>query len=189
MSPRPINLDALHPDDRAEVLRLATKGARKRCKGSRKPDRPAKAPRRTPAVRVPSEHEEQAALIQRCDEWAQAYPELGMLYAIPNEMGIGGRGGRIIGARRKAAGRKPGVPDLCLPVPRGTHAGMYLELKRVKGGRLSPEQIDWHTRLTAHGYHVVVARGCEEAWQEITRYLGITNPPGHPADHPAATAA
>lgn len=180
-------------DDRAEVLRLATgAGARRqRCKAAASPDRRGKAKRgerRGPRPqnadkRVPSEHEEQAALIAKCDTWAKAYPELGMLYAIQNEMGIGGKGGRIIGAKRRAAGRRPGVPDLHLPVPRGGFASCYVELKRRTGGRVSPAQDAWHAKLRAHGHRVVVCRGADEAWAAITQYLGIAEAT------PAATAA
>lgn len=180
-------LATVTPDERAEVRRLATKGAR-RGSGA------ARTPRTTAGAPVPSEHEEQAALVAKCDAWAARYPELGLLYAIQNEMGIGGRGGRIIGAKRKAAGRRPGVPDLHLPVPREhwqnglytergvliagdrvQYHGLYVELKRRTGGRVSPEQAAWHERLRAQGYRVEVCRGADEAWQAIVEYLGITD--------------
>ena len=75
---------------------------------------------------VPSEDEEQMAVM----EWAQLqmgrWPELEWLYHIPN----GGKRGKIEAARFKAMGVKAGVPDLCLPVPMGRYHGLYIEMKR-----------------------------------------------------------
>lgn len=51
------------------------------------------------------------------------YPELALMYHIPNE----GKRSRSAGARMKQEGLKPGVPDVCLPVPRGPYHGLYGE--------------------------------------------------------------
>ena len=64
---------------------------------------------------VPYEYEEQVALMQWA-EWNKPWiPELEAIYAIPN----GEKRNAITGARLKRSGTKRGVPDLCLPVPRG----------------------------------------------------------------------
>jgi len=60
---------------------------------------------------------------------------------------------------------------MCLPVPRGEYHGMYIELKRRKGGQLSEYQKWWIERLKEEGYRVVVARGCDEALQYLIDYL------------------
>ena len=56
-------------------------------------------------------------------EWAQwqrgKYPELDLLYHIPNE----GKRSAANGAVLKRAGLKKGVPDLCLPVAKASRAG------------------------------------------------------------------
>jgi hypothetical protein len=40
-------------------------------------------------------------------------------------------------------------------------------MKRVKGGRLSPEQEDWKGYLEESGYQVLVCHGCEEAIKNL----------------------
>ena len=71
---------------------------------------------------------EQAALISWAEAYERIYPELALLYHIPN----GGKRDRIVAAKLKAQGVKPGVPDLCLPVPRGKYHGLYIEMKDGK---------------------------------------------------------
>lgn len=95
------------------------------------------------------------------------WPELALLYAVPN----GGKRSRKTAADLKAEGVKPGVPDYCLPVPRGGHHGLYLELKRLRGGRVEPEQREWLAALVANGYRAEVARGWEQAWAVLRDYL------------------
>lgn len=116
---------------------------------------------------VPSESIEQQALIR----WARfslgRYPELDMLYHITNE----GLRSVTTGARLKAEGLRPGVPDLCLAVARGGAHGLYIEMKRTKGGRLSAEQVVWLEKLTREGYATAVCRGWEQARDVIERYL------------------
>lgn len=101
-------------------------------------------------------------------EWAwsqeRRIPELAMLYAIPNQ-------GAARLKRLQMEGTKRGVPDLCLAVARGQWHGLYIEMKRVKGGKLSMEQISWLSRLTAEGYRAEVAYGFEQAKKIILDYV------------------
>jgi hypothetical protein len=129
----------------------------------------------TPKIPVASEHEEQALLVEWSHYAAGRHPELRLLFAIPN---FSGRLGKVppVAARRQAArlnaeGRKSGVPDLCLPVARQGHHGLFLEMKRLDGGRVTPEQAQWHNALRAEGYRVVVARGWEEGRDALLDYL------------------
>lgn len=46
-------------------------------------------------------------------------------------------------------------------------------MKRIKGGRVSPEQEDWHAKLTARGYRVEVCRGAAAAIAVLKDYLGM----------------
>ena len=113
------------------------------------------------------EHHEQVSLIAWA-EWASFdRPELAMLFAIPN----GGARDAVTGAKMKAEGVKPGVPDLCLPVARCGYHGLYIEMKRRDGGRVSPVQQRWIDRLTEQGYRVVVCHGRDEAERVIVAYL------------------
>jgi hypothetical protein len=72
----------------------------------------------------------------------------------------------------KAEGLKGGVPDICLPVARGGHHGLYIELKRIKNSRVTEEQLKWLENLAGQGYVAAVCRGADEAIDLITRYLG-----------------
>lgn len=116
---------------------------------------------------IPTEHQEQAALF----EWAAfqecVWPELRLLHAIPN----GGKRDKVTAARLKAEGVKPGVPDVCLPVPRGEKHGLYIEMKRRRGGTVSADQLKWLENLMRQGYECHVCRGCEEARMTIMEYL------------------
>lgn len=120
-----------------------------------------------------SEHDEQVALI----EWAQSqtniYPELQLLYAVPNQGGAG-RAAIIRGQKMKREGMRKGVPDLCLPISRGNFLTLYIEMKDVGSkGRLSPEQNNWISLLSEAGHNVQVCHGFEEAMNTLINYLGL----------------
>jgi len=90
-----------------------------------------------------------------------------MLYHIPNE----GKRSRVTGARLVAEGLKRGVPDICLPVARGGCHGLYIELKRERSGRATPEQTEWMNALMRQGYAVSLCHGWERAARVIEEYL------------------
>jgi hypothetical protein len=116
---------------------------------------------------IPTEAQEQIALF----EWAQLqsgkHPELSLLYHIPN----GGSRHPAEARNLKAQGVKAGVPDICLPVPRGGCHALYIELKRYKGSVVSPEQTDWMNALKDQGYAVALCYGWEVAVEVILGYL------------------
>ena len=116
---------------------------------------------------MPHESTEQTALFRWAAYSAGKYPELRCLYHVPN----GGSRNPIEAHNLKLQGVQPGVPDICLPVPRGGYHGLYIELKRRKGGRLSEEQAGWIDRLNRLGYRAVVCKGWDAAREEIEQYL------------------
>lgn len=116
---------------------------------------------------VPSEAEEQMAVFTWAAMERARLPELALLYHVPN----GGSRHPVEAARMKAQGVKPGVPDLCLPAARHGCHGLYIEMKRKKGGVVSPEQREWLAALTAQGYRAIVCRGAEAAIDAIKEYL------------------
>lgn len=124
-----------------------------------------KAPRCKP---IPHEANEQEILFR----WARlvrcTYPELDLLYHIPN----GGSRNELEAASLKRQGVKAGVPDLCLPVARGEYHGLYIEMKYGKN-KTSDKQNEWISALTAQGYAVAVCYGWEEAQRLITKYLNL----------------
>lgn len=114
-----------------------------------------------------TEHEEQVALMRLVEMHKSRWPELGMLYAVPN----GGDRNMLVAKKLKAEGVKPGVPDLCLPIARGGYHGLYIELKRQKKSQISPEQIAWLQELNGQGYRAEVCKGAKEAWDVILEYV------------------
>ena len=114
-----------------------------------------------------TEHEEQVALMRLVEMHLGRWPELGMLYSIPN----GGKRSRITGAILKREGQKAGVPDLCLPVPRGGFHGLYIEMKRQKKAQISPEQVAWLQALNGQGYRAEMCLGAAAAWEVIQDYM------------------
>lgn len=119
------------------------------------------------ASHMPLESTEQQTLVAWARRHEEEWPELRMLYHIPNE----GKRSVRAGARLKAEGLRAGVPDICLPVARGGHHGLYIELKRRKDSKVTKEQLEWIANLVAQGYVAAVCRGCDEAISLITRYL------------------
>lgn len=86
---------------------------------------------------VPTEAQEQMTLFSWAAMQSGKYPELNLLYHVPN----GGSRHKAEAGRLRAEGVKAGVPDLCLPVARGQYHGLYIELKRQRGGRTSGSSI------------------------------------------------
>lgn len=114
---------------------------------------------------VPTEHEEQCKVIA----WADSQPEIaGRLFAIPN----GSHKSPASAAKFKLEGLRSGVPDLFLPMRRGTFCGLFVEMKRTKGSVTSEQQTDWH-RFLNKDYAVAVCKGANEAIAKIKEYLCI----------------
>ena len=117
----------------------------------------------------PTEHSEQTALI----EWWRMYarwkslPEC-LLMAIPN----GGRRDAVTGARLKAEGVRAGVPDLFLAVPTEHAHGLWIEMKRQKGGEVRSSQKAVMAALDDQGFSCTVCKGWQEARRAISDYLG-----------------
>lgn len=121
-----------------------------------------------------SEHQHQVALFNWARMHEKAYPELRLMYAIPN----GGQRNRITAAKLKAEGVRAGVPDVCLPVARQGFHALYIELKRPRtarqrAGTVSAAQSDMLDRLNQEQSLAIVCWGWEEAAKAIIDYLGV----------------
>lgn len=116
---------------------------------------------------IPTESQEQVALFQWAALAEKEHPCLRWLFAIPN----GGLRDKITAARMKREGVKKGCFDICLPVARGGFYGLYIELKRIKGGKVSKEQEEFRQHCLKEGYAAVICNGWEEAKGVIERYL------------------
>lgn len=76
-------------------------------------------------------------------------------------------------AKIKAQGLRKGFTDINLPVERGGCYGLRIELKRVKGGRVEPEQKRIHGLLRAQNRKVVVCKGWVDAVKTVIEYLEL----------------
>lgn len=111
---------------------------------------------------------EQETLMQWTVYAMGMYPELKLLYHVPN----GGKRNTAEAAHLKRQGVKAGVPDLCLPVPRGNYHGLYVEMK-AKSNQPTKAQIQWLESLSAQGYKTAVCWGFEAARRVIESYLQL----------------
>lgn len=104
---------------------------------------------------------EQIAVVDYCD--FKHIP----IFHVPN----GGSRNKREAKNLKRQGVKPGVPDLCIPVAKGGHHGLYIEMKS-ESGKPTEKQLEWIELLNANGYRAVVCHGFDEARETIDRYMG-----------------
>jgi len=116
---------------------------------------------------IPTEADEQTTLFRWAAISAGKYPQLQLMYHIPN----GGSRNAREAHNLRLQGVKAGVPDICLPVACGGYSALYIEMKRKRGGRVSDDQKAWIDKLTKAGNRAVVCCGFEEAQAEIIKYL------------------
>jgi len=125
--------------------------------------------RKTPDGRIQltgSEDAEQEKVVCWAKLMSNAYPDLELLYHVPN----GGSRNKAEASKLKRMGVRAGVPDLVLPVPRAGYAGLYIELK-VGENRPSNSQKDWLEKLTIQGYQALVCYGGNEAIRALEQYV------------------
>ena len=110
------------------------------------------------ADQVPTEHFEQRELVR----WfRQTWPGV-RIFAIPN----GGQRSIAAAGRLKAEGVSSGVPDLFIPA-----WGLWIEMKRIKGGSVSAEQKDWMAYLESVKYWCIVGKGADDAKTKISAFF------------------
>ena len=115
-----------------------------------------------------SEHGDQVALFRYLDLIEPIWPELiRSIHAIPN----GGKRGKLTAAKLKQEGVKAGIPDICVPLASQGYSCLRIELKRVDGGRISPEQRKRAEDLGSLGNLVVFSFGLEAAARTIVDYV------------------
>ena len=120
--------------------------------------------------KVPSEHVEQMTFFQLARQFYDYLPELKyLLFAIPN----GGLRDKITASKMKAEGQKPGVPDIMCAIPRDGFYGLFIEMKKRKGGKVSPEQEKTMRLLADKGYKTEIAYGASQALNILLNYLRI----------------
>lgn len=134
-----------------------------------------RAPARKPkAAKLPvaTEHQEQVALFDWLELESRKYHELRLAFAIPN----GASKSWSQAKKFQAEGLRAGVPDVLLPVARGKYHGLFIEMKRAKGGVVSPEQEHWLLCMEIEGYRTDVCRGWIEAQAAVMNYMSLPKP-------------
>lgn len=116
-----------------------------------------------PKVRL--ESTEQIIFVNRVRHF---HPDI-LIIAIPN----GGLRDVRTAARLKAEGVLAGVPDLLIPHARKGFNGLFIEMKRTAGGKVSDKQERVAHQLTENGYLVVITYGAEEAYVAFKDYFSI----------------
>jgi len=115
-----------------------------------------------------SEDTEQINVIQWVQYQIPHHPELKLLHHCPN----GGSRNKAEAAKLKQMGVKAGMPDLCLPVPKGIYNGLYIEMKYNRG-RLEESQKKMLKELAEVGHYCVVCYGTEEAIKILMEYCEL----------------
>src|SRR5689334_14176538 len=95
------------------------------------------------------EFKEQIELMKWVGLHLRQYPELDLLFHIPN----GELRDPATAAKLQAMGVKPGVCDLFLPIARGGWHGCFIEMKR-RGETPTPVQVAFMQAVERQGYFV-----------------------------------
>lgn len=122
---------------------------------------------RTFKISIAPEEREQIKLF--C--WINTVPELKMAFHIANER----KCSRIVGQILKLMGVRPGVPDICVPIAKGGHHGLYIELKAGKN-KPTAYQAQYLADLTNNGYMAVCVTGHIAARAVIETYMDMDKP-------------
>lgn len=114
-----------------------------------------------PKVKAPTEQQEQFV----------AHAWLTKKNVIHHHSPNGGYRNPIEAAKFKRLGTSAGFPDLFIPYPRKGYHGLFIELKRVSGGKLSPEQVKWGEFLQRQGYAWYEAKGFADVEKIVKDYF------------------
>jgi hypothetical protein len=119
------------------------------------------------------EHTEQALVIEWARSHVKEHPCLAWLHSSMNGIPLSGSKmtrGKIMNYM-KAEGATKGIPDLFLPVARRGFHGIYLEMKRVYDGELTPEQKKFLSFAKEEGYLALQCRGHKAGIANLRWYL------------------
>lgn len=136
---------------------------------ARVPEAPARRPdpRRAPSEDTEQSHLMHWARLTHCvDNQGVQVPISEFLIFIPN----GGNLSKAQRGRFKAMGLKSGVSDLLLCLPKHGYAGLWIELKSMRG-TATQGQRNWQDLMRRQGFAASIAYGWREAADLIVGYL------------------
>jgi hypothetical protein len=93
-------------------------------------------------------------------------------FSVPNGAILGGRNKWGLLTKLRAEGMLAGAPDVILMDRAPDGRPIAVEMKRRRGGSVTPEQRAVHAVMKARGWVVVVARGAEDAIEQL-RNIGL----------------
>ena len=125
---------------------------------TRKTTRRAKPP-------VPLEHDIQVLFVRLVSALGRP---LDVSFAIPN---AAKRSPMLMG-RLKREGFRKGIPDWCLPVPRGPYNALWIEFKRP-GGKPTEEQQEMLARLAEEGSATHIVDDAAKGLEIVREYLAL----------------
>ena len=105
-----------------------------------------------------SEDTEQINVVSWANWNVNRYPELRWLFHVPN----GGSRNKQEAVKFKQMGVKAGVSDLCLPYPKGSYCGLFVEMK-FGNNRQQDTQKEFLADMAAAGHFVATCYSAEEA--------------------------
>ena len=109
-----------------------------------------------------SEDTEQINVVSWAGWNMSRYPELKWLFHVPN----GGSRNKQEAVKFKQMGVKAGVSDLCLPYPKGSYCGLFVEMK-FGNNRQQDTQKEFLADMAAAGHFVATCYSAEEAIKVI----------------------
>ena len=131
----------------------------------------------------PSEFQIQCNVFKWAEIMAVVWPELKLLKASMNGLWIPNTDPsikksvikrfkwKIIALLKKCGCLRSGWPDIQLPIPRCGYHGLFIELKRAKGGKVSEAQSWFLKELSKHGNYTCVCEGEKATKRIILSYL------------------
>lgn len=127
----------------------------------------------TKKIEVPTEYQEACCFV----DWLELMKKAGKILDychVANESYGGTRADLIRGMKLKRQGRKPGVFDyeIFFPeTPTKPACEIRVELKKLKGGRVSPEQLYWSSIYDKCRIINGICYGADEAIRFVKRYM------------------
>lgn len=113
---------------------------------------------------IPTETQDQIALVKYL-ELLKAQGKILLFSHVPQETYTKSWGVKMM---NKKKGVRKGVPDLIIITDTTV---LFLELKRLKGGSISPEQKQWNTHLHNKQTQAHIAKGFDQAKKIIDTYI------------------
>ncbi len=112
------------------------------------------------------ERVEQAAVFTWAANACRQWPELRLLFAVPNAAKRTAVNARLM----LATGLKAGVPDALLPIARDGCIGLAIEMK-TKGNKPTDLQQAWLTALAEQGWRCKVCYSATDAIEVLRAYM------------------